>query len=103
MDIVHTFEVLDETYNDRQTLIANIKKAGKNYNFNKYNTAQLFRIWQRLQAPKPVLNKSIEEPAHEFDLDFEPTPEYYYCDFCGERLTDLGQCPVCELGEEDLG
>lgn len=98
MGMFRTFIDLDEAYNDRQTLITSIKKAGKNYNFDKYTDAQLFRMWQRLQTPKLIK----KEPAHELDLDFEPARDFDCCDFCGMRLTDLGQCPVCELGEEEL-
>ena len=98
MNMFHAFIELDEAYNDRHTLIADIKKAGKNYNFDKYTDAQLFRMWQRLQTPK----LAKKEPVHELDLDFEPVRDFDCCDFCGERLTDLGQCPVCELGEDDL-
>lgn len=91
------FMELDEAYNDRQFYIDEIKKAGKNYNFNKYTDAQLYRMWQRLQKPAKI----AKEPEHDLDLDFEPERELDYCD-CGIRLTDFGQCPVCDLGEEDL-
>jgi rubrerythrin len=102
MNIAGTTSVsLAEGYSDRYTLINNIKKAGKNYNFNKYTDAQLFRIWKRIQAQE---QKPVKKPAHEFDLDFDiiPSPNFEYCDFCGTRLTDLNQCPICDLGEEDF-
>ena len=96
MNLFRAFMELDETFDDRQYYIAEIKKAGKNYNFSKYTDAQLYRMWQRLQKP----TKAVKEPEHELDLDFEPK-EPEYCE-CGTRLTDFGQCPVCDLGEEDL-
>jgi len=96
MNMFRTFMELDEAYNDRQFHIDELKKAGKNYNFNKYTDAQLYRMWQRLQKP----TCAVKEPEHELDLDFD-TKEPEYCE-CGVRLTDFGQCPVCDLGEEDL-
>ena len=97
MNMFRAFLALDEAYNNRQTLIDEIKKSGKNYNFDKYTDAQLYRIWQRLQKPQVVK----VEPKHELDLDFEPEREIVYCD-CGQRLTDFGACPKCDLGEEDI-
>lgn len=95
---------LDEVYSsyskDRQALIDNIKSAGKNYNFDKYSTEQLYRMWQRIRletATKKYV--PIKEPKHEFDLDFED--KYKYCG-CGTLLNDAGFCPVCYYGEEDL-
>jgi hypothetical protein len=96
MNMFRAFMELDEAYNDRQALIDEIKKSGKNYNFDKYTDAQLYRMAQRIRQPKVA----TKEPTHELDLDFEITkPDR--CD-CGARLTDFGQCPVCDLGEEDL-
>jgi hypothetical protein len=96
MNMFRAFMELDESYNDRQTFIDELKKAGKNYNFDKYTDAQLYRMVQRLRQPK-VAKK---EPIHELDLDFD-TRELEYCD-CGQRLSDAGFCPVCDDGEEDL-
>lgn len=96
MNIFRAFMELDEAYNNRQEMINDIRKAGKNYNFNKYTDTQLFRMWQRLQKPKPV----TKELAHELDLEFDDTYARY-CD-CGVRLSDAGFCPVCNDGEEDL-
>jgi hypothetical protein len=96
MNLFRALMELDEAYNDRQALIDEIKKSGKNYNFDKYTDAQLYRMVQRIRQPRVA----VKEPSHELDLDFEITrPER--CD-CGARLTDFGQCPVCDLGEEDL-
>ena len=96
MNMFRAFMELDEAYNDRQAFIDELKKAGKNYNFNKYTDAQLYRMVQRLRQPK-VAKK---EPTHELDLDFD-TRELEYCE-CGQRLSDAGFCPVCHDGEEDL-
>jgi hypothetical protein len=97
MNMFRAFMELDEAYNERQFYIDEIKKAGKNYNFDKYTDAQLYRMWQRLQKPTKV----VKEPTHELDLDFEPEKEFDCCE-CGMRLTDFGECPKCDLGEEDL-
>jgi hypothetical protein len=96
MNMFRAFMELDEAYNDRQTFIYELKKAGKNYNFDKYTDAQLYRMVQRLRQPKIVK----KEPVHELDLDFD-TREPEYCE-CGARLSDAGYCPICHDGEEDL-
>lgn len=97
MDMLRAFVELDEAYSDRQLSIDTLKKAGKNYNFDKYTDAQLYRMAQRVTQPKVA----VKAPAHELDLDFEPR-NIERCEFCNTQLTDLGQCPKCELGEEDL-
>lgn len=98
MNMFRAFMELDEAYNDRQYFINELKKAGKNYNFNKYTDAQLYCMWQKL----PKQPKITKEPKHDLDLDFEPEQKVDCCDECGTRLTDFGQCPICDLGEEDL-
>ena len=97
MNLFRTFMELDEVYNDRQVMIDDIRRAGKNYNFNKYTDAQIYRIWQRLKSPVPA----TKEPKHELDLDFEPITDSPRCE-CGALLSDAGFCPVCYDGEEDL-
>lgn len=97
MNMFRAFMELSEAYNDRQFFIDDIKKAGKNYNFSKFTDAQIYRMWQRIHKPTKV----AKEPKHELDLDFEPEQDFECCD-CGIRLTDFGQCPVCDLGEEEL-
>jgi hypothetical protein len=96
MNMFRAFMELDEAYNNRQEMINDIKKAGKNYNFARYTDAQLFRMWQRLQKTK----LTAKEPAHELDLEFDDAYARY-CD-CGVKLSDAGFCPVCDDGEEDL-
>ena len=101
MNLFRAFIELDEAYSNRQNMIDDIKKSGKNYNFAKYSDAQLYRIWQRI-GHRPPANKPIakKEPEHELDLDFESNFDRY-CD-CGARLSDGGFCPICHDGEEDL-
>lgn len=96
MNMFRAFMELDEAYNDRQALIDEIKKSGKNYNFDKYTDTQIYRIAQRLRQPKVT----VKEPSHELDLAFDIN-ESEHCE-CGVRLTDFGACPVCDFGEEDL-
>lgn len=91
-------DVLTEASCTRFELISKLRAAGKNYNFNKYTDAQLYRMVQKLQKPIKV----VKEPEHDLDLDFEPADTFACCDFCGTRLTDFNQCPICDLGEEDL-
>ena len=88
---------LNEASCTRAECIAKLKAAGKSYNFDKYTDAQLYRMAQRIAADRP---KQVE-PENEFDLEFE-NRGYDYCDLCGYVLNELGQCPVCDLGEEDL-
>lgn len=101
MNMFRAFMHLDKLTesSNRQMLIDNIKKLGKNYNFAAYTDAQLFRMWRRLEDAKQKKNKI--EPKNVFDLEFE-NRGYDYCDLCGCILNELGQCPVCDLGEEDL-
>ena len=103
MNMFRAFMELDEVYSptDRQTLINNIKGMGRNYNFSKYSTEQLYRMWQRLCLVTDKKPAKVAEPVHELALDFED--DYSpYCDLCGTRLSDAGFCPVCYDGEEDL-
>jgi len=96
LDALHEAKTLNEA--TRPELISKLRAAGKNYNFNKFTDAQLYKMCQKLDTPK----KKATEPKHDLDLDFEPVEGFDCCDFCGMRLTDMGQCPVCDLGEEDL-
>lgn len=96
MNMFRAFMELDEAYNDRQLYIDALRKAGKNYYFNKFTDAQLFRMYQKLNIPKKVR----KEPKHDLDLDFEPEKDCKYCE-CGMQLTDFGQCPVCDFGDAE--
>lgn len=84
---------INEAYS-RPMLIHNIKKAGRNYNFDKYTDAQLYRIWLRLRS-------SAEEEQQQAFKDYHNSKVNPTCDECGRRLTDGGHCPVCDDGEED--
>jgi rubrerythrin len=102
MNMFRAFIELDrltEDYLDRDSLIYDIKKAGYNYKFDKYSDAQLYRMWQKLQhqVPQPVIGQSTEiEETEENFIDRE------YCEICGTEVNPLGQCPICDLGD-DLG
>jgi hypothetical protein len=94
MNMFRAFMELDEACSNRQTWIDDLKRAGKNYNFNKYTDAQIYCMWQKIQ--KPI--KKLIEPKHELDLDFDSV-DLDYCE-CGTRLSDAGFCPICDDGEE---
>ena len=83
----------------RDDMIADLKAIGKNYNFNKYTDAQIYRIHQR------EMNKKVVEPTPALaDIDNEEDVEYIEtsnCPRCNHQLTDAGQCPVCDLGDEE--
>lgn len=78
---------------ERETLIYNIKNSGKSYNFDKYSNAQLYRIWQRIQAKKVDHNKTSKQTTTSKKV-------YALCNTCGCTLTDGGYCPVCDDGDE---
>lgn len=95
MNMFRAFMELDklhEAVDDRNTLIANLRAIGRNYNFDKYSTAQLFRIWQ----------KESEKHDLELEIQSDSAEDLIFCDECGLRLTDGGYCPSCDDGAEDL-
>ncbi len=83
----------------RDDMIADLKAKGKNYNFNKYTDAQIYRMHQR------EMNKKVVKPTPTLpDIDDEEDAEYIEtsnCPRCNHQLTDAGQCPVCDLGDEE--
>jgi rubrerythrin len=96
MSLLLTFMELDKLYEStmsRQNLIDHIRASGRNYNFNNKSTAQLFRIWERIQKEE-ISKVDTAEP--------EPTAvnSHATCAECGTLLTDGGLCPVCDDGEE---
>lgn len=99
MNIFRAFMELDklhEGYDDRQTLISNLKSIGRNYNFDKYSTPQLFYIWQKESAKHNAASQVSKD-------DFVETKSTRAtCDECGCDLTDGGFCPKCDDGVEDL-
>ena len=99
MNIFRAFMELDklhEGYDDRQTLIGNLKSIGRNYNFDKYSTPQLFYIWQKESA------KAKATPQISSDDFVDVKPARATCEECGCTLTDGGFCPKCDDGVEDL-
>lgn len=90
----------DSVFNDRHNIIANIKNTGRNYNFDKWSDAQLYRMWQRIQ--KEEHDKKI---ARKILDDAEKARNIKYCSECGTQLSDCGTCPRCDSyygWEEDL-
>lgn len=83
----------------RDTMISELKAKGKNYNFNKYSDAQIYRMYER------EMNKKVVKPSFTLaDIDDEEDVEYIEtsnCPYCNHQLTDAGQCPVCDLGDEE--
>jgi rubrerythrin len=103
MSLLLTFMDLDKLYEsskqpvwlNRHELIDNIKNSGRNYNFDKYSDAHLYRIWERIQ--KEDAQKTAEAEYYKLlDIKQQKT-----CSVCDTRLTDGGKCPVCDIGEED--
>lgn len=87
--------------NNRQIIIDNIKKLGKNYNFRKYTDGQLYAILNRLQND----SKKASLPSISTDTEIIDDADYRNldrCDYCNTVLNPLAQCPVCDLGEEDF-
>lgn len=77
----------------RDEMIGELRRLGKNYKFEKYSNEQIFMIYMRTlnslnkkkQPSKPIIK-----------------PQDKYCPECGMKLNPLGECPVCDLGEEDM-
>ncbi len=102
MNLLLTFMELDrltesKEWIPRQTLIGNIKAAGKwLYKFEKYSDEQLFRIWERIQKATEA------EAAMKEYHDMLGAEQYKTCPECGIRLSDGGLCPACDDNEEDF-
>lgn len=77
----------------RDSMISELKAKGKNYNFNRFTDAQLYRIYER------EINKKIEEPS--ISKEEDEFIEIKKCPQCNHQLTDSGECPVCDLGDEE--
>ena len=96
MSLLLIFMELDKLYEStmsRQNLIDHIRASGRTFNFNTKSTAQLFRIWERIQK---------EEASKADTAESEPTAGNFHvtCAECDTLLTDSGLCPVCDDGEE---
>ena len=98
MSLLLTFMELDKLYEStmsRQGLIDHIKASGRNYNFDTKTTAQLFRIWERIQ--KEDNEKAGMQEYH----DMLKLERARLCKKCGRRLTDGGECASCLTDEAD--
>lgn len=99
----------------RDLMIGELKKIKPSYNYDRYDDKQIFRMYQKYvidKAPRKDVvtqqpssesvitptEKSIEDYAQEYDDKIG----YKTCDNCGTRLNDMGTCPRCDEGEEDL-
>lgn len=113
MNLFRAFMELDEINEDisRQELISRFKKAtGKNYNLSdeeKFPYRKLFSMAMKAEdkARKDKATKAKDTAKtveQEPDFGFDSIRNFDTCEFCNMRLNDLGQCPVCDLGEEDL-
>lgn len=102
MKLVETFKELNaiydnpynitEAFTDRNTLIANIKSTGRNYNFDRWSDTQLYRMWQRIQQEEH--NKKI---ARKILDNNEKAKNIKYCPDCKTQLSDNGTCPRCNI------
>lgn len=54
----------------------------------------------RLGPGADILKQHIRKV--ESEIDFPEETCYNTCEYCGTRLTDGGDCPVCDFGETDL-
>ena len=88
-------EDLDEGMS-RQAMIDALKGAGKDYNFDRFSDAQLYRMYEKDVFLKP------EAPKRPSRRSMMINPYENTCEECGARLNDMGQCPKCIHGEEDL-
>lgn len=93
LDECNTDTAVDEAFVSRDQLIADLRKLGKNYYFDKYTDAQLYMMLQKAQAKAATPNKSLSRKDDELITA---------CEKCGARLNDSGTCPSCDDGEEDL-
>lgn len=103
MNLFRAFMELDEINEglSRQEIISRLRALGKRYNFDRFPDKQLYGMLRDAEEKKARENTS-KKVNHELDLDFESAKDFACCDFCGMRLNDSGQCPTCDLGEEDL-
>lgn len=103
MNLFRAFMELDEINEglSRQEIISRLRALGKRYNFDRFPDKQLYGMLRDAEEEKARENTD-KKVNHELDLDFESAKDFACCDFCGMRLNDSGQCPTCDLGEEDL-
>lgn len=90
-------EDLDEDFKDRQKSIRCLKDLGKNYNFDRFSDQQLYVMCKKAQREAQQL---AQEHA-EMEDELENCPEAQTCPQCGGPLNDAGECPKCDLGDEN--
>ncbi len=97
----------------REQMIAELKKVKPSYNYDRYEDAQIFRMYQRYVLDKSVPKGDvvtqqaepvtpIEKSIEDYENEYENIQGFKTCDICGTRLNDMGTCPKCDDGEEDL-
>lgn len=79
---------------DDYTEAATLSKAVSNFNA-KARQAFGFSLNTRL-CIDPDKVEVVETETE------EPEIEIQYCDKCGHRLNDAGECPICDLGDESI-
>ena len=90
----------------REQMIAQLRELKCNYNFNDRQRFPDNVLWGILQdrlnkaQTKKINTKSKEVSQEETPEEDEPM-EIKHCNRCGKQLTDFGQCPVCDLGDEE--
>lgn len=95
--VYHNYNRLGEK--EMYTMANSFEQAEKNFRYRAANGDPHF--WEYhimkhdIEKVKP--NKNIEK-----DYELEPKKEIEHCDRCGYELNDAGECPICDLGEEEL-
>lgn len=74
----------------RDAMIAEMRSFCKNYRFERFSDAQIFRM---LEKERAAAKKKSAEPKE------EPAAK---CENCGGRLNDSGTCPKCDHGDEEV-
>lgn len=82
-------ESLTEGLN-REAMITELEKLGKNYNWSRFDDRQIYSMLQRELYKKPKHTQVIDIPGAE------------YCPKCGMQLTDSGECPRCDIYDPEL-
>lgn len=88
---------LQEDYHDRQKSIRCLKGLGKNYNFDRFSDQQLYVMCKKAQREA----QQLAQEQTEMEDELENCPEAQTCPQCGGPLNDAGECPKCDLGDED--
>ena len=89
--------IRDEKVEDNKVLhtkAMSVKEAANNFRWQIANARNVRYADVFIDVSKIT---EIDEDVPVSYTSAEPT-----CDRCGARLTDSGECPVCDLGEEDI-